>query len=490
MKSWLHGTQRLMRRVHRIDLRLFRKVAKVEHQGVNDGLVHLSRAANHSRLWIAIAFILASLGRRAGRRAGLRGMLSIAIGSPLVNFSIKRIARRRRPHMGVVPKGRHLMRIPTSGSFPSGHAASAFAFAFGAGIEWPATAPFLLGLASTVAYSRVYTGVHYPGDVIAGAVLGVSSALSTKRFWPTIGDEPAPGSPVLRRVAAEPSKDGSGLTVVINPSGHGVTTDVTKQISDQLPAARVVHSQPDSLTETIRAEAQRTDVIGVAGGDGSVNAAAAIAREMSLPLAVFPAGTLNHLAKDLGITSLDDAIESIKEGSAASVDTASIDDQLFLNTAGFGIYPVIVDIRQRYEDKIGKWPALALALALALRRYEPVDVEVDGRPMSIWMAFIGNCRYGAPGFTPGERTSLDDGVLDVRIVEATGKHPGLRLFASVMTGRLHRSGQYHAIETKGLHVRCMAGPLRLAHDGETFDGSQEFSICKNEQRINIFAPTQ
>jgi undecaprenyl-diphosphatase len=66
--------------------------------------------------------------------------------------------------------------MPTSRSFPSGHSASAFAFAGGAGRVLPAASVPLHGLASVVAYSRVHTGVHYPLDVLVGSLIGATIA--------------------------------------------------------------------------------------------------------------------------------------------------------------------------------------------------------------------------------------------------------------------------------------------------------------------------
>jgi len=71
----------------------------------------------------------------------------------------------------VQPIARHV-RMPTSTSFPSGHTASAFAFAAGVGRVLPQAAVPLHAVAAIVGYSRVHTGVHYPGDVVAGAVSG------------------------------------------------------------------------------------------------------------------------------------------------------------------------------------------------------------------------------------------------------------------------------------------------------------------------------
>jgi membrane-associated phospholipid phosphatase len=77
-----------------------------------------------------------------------------------------------------VPVARHV-RMPSSTSFPSGHSAAAFAFATGVGAVLPRAAIPLRGLAALVAYSRVHTGVHYPGDVVAGALIGTTLAQLT-----------------------------------------------------------------------------------------------------------------------------------------------------------------------------------------------------------------------------------------------------------------------------------------------------------------------
>src|SRR5215467_960897 len=129
----------------------------------------LSDAANRSRLWLAIAAAL-SLTGPAGRRAAGRGVLAIGVTSALVNLGLKNLSGRRRPdRAGAGVPGVRQGRMPTSSSFPSGHSASAFAFATAISRDSPWTAIAMQFLAGSVAYSRVHTAVHYPGDTVAGA---------------------------------------------------------------------------------------------------------------------------------------------------------------------------------------------------------------------------------------------------------------------------------------------------------------------------------
>ena len=161
----------------RLDLAIYAAIARTPTPALDDAMSRLSRAADYSRLWLGSAGLLALAGGSTGRRAAAEGLASLAVTSAVVNAAVKPLARRRRPDRlaGEVPVARHV-RMPTSRSFPSGHSASAFAFATGVGHVSPAIAVPLRGLAAGVAYSRVHTGVHYPGDVLAGALIGTALA--------------------------------------------------------------------------------------------------------------------------------------------------------------------------------------------------------------------------------------------------------------------------------------------------------------------------
>jgi diacylglycerol kinase family enzyme len=322
---------------------------------------------------------------------------------------------------------------------------------------------------------------------------GVGIGLATRAVWSVASKQPAAVASHRTWAGLRPSADGAGIGIVIN-AGAGAGTSgssvPTSALRAKLPRAEIVDLDdpaqlPDELERLARSGVH---AIGVAGGDGSINTAAGVALRHRLPLVVVPAGTLNHLARDLGVETVSDAVDAVRQGSTLEIDVARIAQRPFLNTASFGSYVEMVDARDQLEGWIGKWPALVVALSRVLRHGRPVVVEIDGRQYRLWTVFVGNCRYQPEGMAPTWRSRLDDGQLDVRVADASHPFSRTRLVLAVMTGRLHRSGVFRSWHSTTMRVRSPDGPLRLARDGETFDGADTFDIVKNGDRLAVYAP--
>lgn len=479
----------MRKRLHDLDVALYRTIALSRSpERVDRAWAHVTHAADHSKLWLATAAVLATRGR-PGRRAALRGVLSVGATSAIANQVGKRLLYRKRPdYLTLVEVARLPHRHPVSGSFPSGHSASAAAFAVGVASELPGLAVPLGVAAAAVGYSRVHTGVHYPGDVLAGWALGAGLGYATRRWWPLVPVDPEKVRERLAPRSTTPAPRGSGMTIVVNAAAGPGSTPSAGDVEQTLPQAEVVVlDEPDHLAKTLAHAAGHANALGVVGGDGSISAAAEAAYDSGLPLAVVPGGTLNHLARDLGLASLGDVANAVEQGSTVEMDVAEIDGRPFVNTASFGAYAALVDARERLESRIGKWPALVVALVTVLRRNDPVEVEIDGRRRRIWAIFAGNCRYEPAGFAPAYRPRLDDGLLDVRVVDATHPFARTRLVLAVLTGTLARSRVHEQRFVREVRVRSDV-PLRLAKDGETFDGSTEFAIRKRPRRLRVYTP--
>jgi membrane-associated phospholipid phosphatase len=164
-----------------VDRAIMARIAAIHSPVLDEVMPRLSRAANHSVLWMGVAGSLALTGRRRARRAAASGLVSVAVASTVSNVIGKGLTGRARPS-AEVPEARRLAHgRPRTTSFPSGHAASAAAFATGAALELPALAVPVGVLAAAVGASRVVTGVHYPSDVLAGFAIGVGAALLIRR---------------------------------------------------------------------------------------------------------------------------------------------------------------------------------------------------------------------------------------------------------------------------------------------------------------------
>jgi diacylglycerol kinase family enzyme/membrane-associated phospholipid phosphatase len=479
------------------DAALFHLVAEKRTPLLDALLPRLTRTANQGGLWWTVAAVLAATrGKR--RRAAVRGLLALGIASGVANLPVKYAVRRTRPPLDRVPLTRQLHRQPITTSFPSGHSASAAAFAVGVAMEAPIAGAAVGVLASAVAYSRVYVGVHYPGDVLAGVALGAGCGLVTAKTWPRRPSGPARARPASALVPALPQ--GEGLVVVVNSgAGKASRSDVAAAIRELLPYAEIVQpGEDDDLVQVMGDAAKRGRALAVAGGDGTVNAAAAAALAADVPLAVFPAGTLNHFARDAGLESLGDAADAIERGQAAAVDVGWIEGDpdrpqgaIFLNTLSVGSYPEIVEMRERLDQYLGKWPAVALASVRVLRRGTPVELEVDGEFRRLWLLFAGNGGYRPSGFAPTYRPNLDDGLLDVRIVDAKSPFARTRLVLALLSGRLGRSKVYEQRYAHDLQLRGTddSGKLTLARDGEVGDQPPELLLRKHPRRLVVYRPT-
>ncbi len=169
-------TRAVLGELSRLDRAVYDAIATVDTPSLDHAFRRLSRISDKSVLWFGTAAVLAVAGGSTGRRAALNGIASVALASLSVNQGAKHLARRRRPDRAAsaVPDERHVP-MPRSTSFPSGHSASAFAFAEGVSATAPALGVPVRLAAAAVAYSRVHTGVHFPGDVVVGSLIGITA---------------------------------------------------------------------------------------------------------------------------------------------------------------------------------------------------------------------------------------------------------------------------------------------------------------------------
>jgi undecaprenyl-diphosphatase len=493
--------------VRRIDARAGRAVnGRKTHPLADRFWSTVTGFADRGILWWTIAGVLAVTGRH---RAAARGALSLLAASAIANLIAKQLFGGDRPVFEEIPIGRRLPKQPSTPAFPSGHSASAAAFAVGVGLEHPRLGAAIAPLSLGVGYSRLHVGAHWLSDVIGGLALGAAVAavgglLGRRRrvSGPLRPPGARPASRLVRsrrereRAAAEgapgedrmlpASPEGDGVFIVANPSSGTsvVRADPKRTIAERLPRAEL-HELADDETpgDILRAALERPEpprILGVCGGDGTVAAAAQVAREAGLPLLVVPGGTFNHFARTAGAGSADLAIDAVQRGEGVRVDVGELafeGQQPFTvtNTASVGVYPDFVAERERLQPRLGKWIAAVAAAGRVLARSQPVTVGIRGRRAEVWTLYAGIGANDAGVAAPLQRRTLDDGVLDVRILHAGSR---ARAAASLAFGRRTSAvfrrlrllpERVEAFTTTELEVTVYpreGQPPGFAHDGE------------------------
>ncbi|MFH8655843.1 diacylglycerol kinase family protein [Streptomyces afghaniensis] len=436
-------------------------------------LPRLSRGANDGILWFAAAAALAATRTPRARRAATRGLASLGLAS----LTVSALGKRTVPTVW----------RPASTAFPSGHAASAAAFATGVALESPAWGTVVAPVAASVALARVRGGAHLPSDVLTGTALGVGAAFAVRGMVPTRGQVAPPARP---RAEVPALPDGEGLVLVAN-TGAG-SAERGRALRDALPRAEVVECEPGDVPAELEKAATRARVLGVCGGDGTVNAAARVALRSGLPLAVLPGGTLNHFAYDLGIEGVRDLARALRAGDAVRVDVGRYScggkHGVFLNTCSVGVYPELVRERERWSPRIGGWPAGVLAALRVLRAdRHPLEAEIRGRTHPLWLLFAGNGTYHRMGLASGRRLDMADGQLDVRVVHG-GRRPAVRLLAAALAGPLTRSPAHAAVQVGRLRLDHVAPGTLLAYDGEVTEVEGRVTLEKLPEALTVYRP--
>ncbi|WP_374010210.1 phosphatase PAP2 family protein [Leifsonia sp. LS-T14] len=498
-------------RIKRADSRVAARINARTTGAVSDGFWRgLTRLANHGKLWFAAAAVLVALGRP---RAAIRGLASLGLASLIANLIGKRLVGGERPALTSIPLARRLQRSPTSPSFPSGHTASAAAFATGVALEWPAAGAALAPVAAGVGYSRLHTGAHWLSDVVGGAAIGAGAAVALKAIAPAVKPVVRSDPPTAQTIDLPATDTGAGVFVIVNPgSGRGLgRPEAGPLLRERLPHARIHELQEgDDIAELVGRELASDSapvVLGAYGGDGTVAAVAQQARKAGLPLLAFPGGTFNHFAKAALLDSVDVTLAALASGSGREIDVADLafadgTELTVLNTASVGLYPSFVEEREKHEKRLGKPVAALIAAIRVVRRGSPLQVEIDGERRHVWSVFIGVDRYYPVAVAPIERRRLDDGLLDVRILFADGQPKTRGAVALAFGGRtdalvarlpfLQGPPALEARTVEQITVSAVSDDPGYAHDGEasteTPGEPRELTIRVRPAALRVYSP--
>lgn len=219
--------------------------------------------------------------------------------------------------------------------------------------------------------------------------------------------------------------------------------------------------------------AEDVDAVVVGGGDGTIATAAHHLVGKGVALGILPLGTMNLLAKDLAIPlDLDEAVAALGAGEIRAIDACSVNGHVFLNNSVLGLYPRMVEERERQRGvhHFRKWPAMAVAAVRSLWHYPllRVSIEVEGRRRHLFtpiLAIADNVYDDGYGRFMS-RSRLDAGVMGVYAAKHRSALGLLVLMARLFIGGWQRDAELETFQARELRVRAFRRRIRVANDGE------------------------
>jgi len=268
-------------------------------------------------------------------------------------------------------------------------------------------------------------------------------------------------------------------SAIINGNAGGMTSPearetLTALLAAALPGSSLVFTaEGDDPAALAKAAMENGAVMVVAGGgDGTINAVASALLHTRCVLGVLPLGTFNHFARDLKIPlELESAVATLTGGVAVSVDVGLVNDQMFLNNAGLGLYPIVVQLREAQQERgWSRWPAAAWATLKALARYPKLTIKVSVAGKQIVrttpIVFVGNNEYVLDGVQIPARERLTAAVLCLYIPHPTDRLKLLWFSVRALFGRPRTGDDFDALLVTECRIESRHRHLRTSIDGE------------------------
>lgn len=263
--------------------------------------------------------------------------------------------------------------------------------------------------------------------------------------------------------------------VIINGKARRVDEAVDAAI-DRLRASgvdceRAAPESVEALREAVRRGRGSFDMVVLAGGDGTLNAAIPALLNEGAPLGILPLGTANDLARTLAIPLQPEAAaEVIAGGQVARIDVGYVNGHPFFNVAHVGL-----GVHARHQlrgDLKRRWGPLSypLSLILAVRGFRPFHVGIEADGETRWLRAVhvgvGNGRYYGGGVPVVDDADIDDGRFDLYCVRAGSALGMFRAAIAVLTGRQNTSPEVWRHRARQVRLRTRR-PRRVVADGET-----------------------
>lgn len=289
--------------------------------------------------------------------------------------------------------------------------------------------------------------------------------------------------------------------IIVNAAAGSVQSDKAREslvrlVAEELPDARVEFTDESRDVSALVAEAltHRPRMLVAGGGDGTINAVAQALVGTRVILGVLPLGTLNHFARDLDIpVELPEAVRLLRNGCPRAIDVGRVNDRIFLNNSGLGLYPEIVRQREhRQRAGASKWSAALMATGRVLQRYRLLTLRltIDGTKVQrrVPAILVGNNEYSTEGALGPYRAALDAGTLSVYLPRSRGRARLLWNSLRALIGSVTDGDWFEVTLTDQLTVDSHHPALHVSLDGEVAVLKTPLEYAARAKALIVMAP--
>jgi diacylglycerol kinase family enzyme len=289
--------------------------------------------------------------------------------------------------------------------------------------------------------------------------------------------------------------------VLINPGGGSAGDDAIDRVGAALESAgvdaEIEEVEGPRLARRARALAKAgAKLVIAAGGDGTQSAVGGALAGTATALGVLPLGTLNHLARDLGISfELEEAAATLAAGKRKRIDVAELNGRPFVNNSAIGLYPLMVADREGQQERLGRSKKAAMLVAglrtlVRLRHYRLSLTINDSKQATVDtpLLFVGNNLYRFAMPRAGCRDRIDDGRLSVAVFGRSGRVALAGAMLASLFGRETSGRLVELDDVTRLRVASRRSSLTVSVDGETIHLKPPLDYRIRPKALWVIAP--
>ncbi|QOW46818.1 MULTISPECIES: diacylglycerol kinase family protein [Acinetobacter] len=236
-------------------------------------------------------------------------------------------------------------------------------------------------------------------------------------------------------------------------------------------------------------------IIVAAGGDGTLNAVASQLMHHDIPMGILPLGTFNYVARVLNIPlDLLKAAQVIATGQPRAVHVACINDQIYLNNASLGLYPLFIKKREIYNRKWGRFPLNAYTSGLDVlirdRKELKLEVQVDGQkyPVKTPLIFFGNNQLQLQEMKLKIAKCAEVGLIAGVVIAKGDKATLFKTLFQTIRGKLENASDVYSFGAQKVIVYSKKPKLTVALDGEIVEMTTPLKLHVEKNALNIMVP--